>query len=401
MSTSDKHSQRFPSFAIAEDTALPSGHLYNEEHTGENSLDTLRLPSESQAASPRFTLDVLELAANLTDFHSYINTPSIPEVLFAETNKRISTLIPFTATVVYSDSTSPSTLDEITEWPAIFSEPHPVPAELAKELRELLHSGMLTVAVNHGKPVITYTTNKAYKLVLQPLNTASRTHGVFIGIMPNDGQTLCSVTLTLVSMVLGQCAYALESTEQYRSLQNSLHGYDALADLPVPVLDCLPDGSILAANKAMKQILGVSGNALIRLPLTAIFAQDTLRALEKLLCNTSSTSAHSSSFAIHDTRSEVVEAVIYPAGQARHVLCRATLLSPCKPSVKSCGAEHTMYQPTAITMSQASSAGSNDTSQLLGAPHTAHSARQERPSVFSGSNIENDSRIRIVLSPQI
>lgn len=165
----------------------------------------------------RFTLDVLEMASTLGDFQTSINKLHDPTALLDETIQRIGGLVHFATSAFYlvDENSSDFTLT--------LCDPESFRGALDEEVQHLIDNGVFALAVRENRPVTVYSRDNQYRLVLHVLATASRTRGMFVGVMSKGERNLSGIIMSLLSIVLKHCANAIESFELYRLFRQGEH----------------------------------------------------------------------------------------------------------------------------------------------------------------------------------
>lgn len=204
-----------------------------------------RLKSLEQQA--RLTYDILEMAATLGDFQTSINKLQEPSDILRETTSRIQGFIPFLATAYYL-------VDERTH---DFSQALCLPLEqqdhLAAEVDYLIDNGVFALALRENSPIHVHSRGGKQRLVLHSLSTSSRTRGMFVGLLGRTEHTVSGMVLSLLSIILKNCANALESFELYRLFRENEQRYRELAEvLPHTLFEVDPNGLFLFVNQSLE-----------------------------------------------------------------------------------------------------------------------------------------------------
>lgn len=201
----------------------------------------------------RFTLDVLEMAATLGDFQTSINKLSTPEEILRETIGRVQGLIHFLGSaflLVDEDS---------SDFRLALCEPERYRRMVAEETGLLIDNGIFSLAIRENRPIIVYSSDKQFRLVVHVLATSSRTRGMFVGLLSRKDRTISGILLSLLSIILKNCANAIESFELYRLYRENELRLRAFADaLPHGLFETDLHGDITSANAALAVTLGHS-----------------------------------------------------------------------------------------------------------------------------------------------
>ncbi len=158
----------------------------------------------------RLTLDILEMASSLGDFQPSINKLHEPDQILAETCKRISRFVSFHATAFYL-------VDEPTnDFILRMCEPTVHEEVVRREVAHLIDTGIFAMAIRENRPITVYSQDGNHRLVLHVLATSSRVRGMFVGLTTRAERSISSILLALLSIVLKNCANAIESFELYK-----------------------------------------------------------------------------------------------------------------------------------------------------------------------------------------
>lgn len=161
----------------------------------------------------RLTHDILDLAATLGDFQTSINKLHTPDMLLAETASRIATLTHFAGMAFWlvDEHTSDFTLSQCT--------PPEYQPMVERETQAAIEHGFFAVALRENRPIVIYSQEGHMRLVYHVLATSSRTRGMFLGFMPRSDPNVPGLILSLTTIILKNCANALESFELYSLLR--------------------------------------------------------------------------------------------------------------------------------------------------------------------------------------
>ena len=200
----------------------------------------------------RFTLNVLEMASSLGDFQAQVNKLQDPSEIFLETSKRVGDFVPFEATAYYLVN------EDTQDFEPYLCLPDDNQSYLSSEVETLIESGVFPLAVRENRPIIVYSSDMSRRLVLHVLATNARTRGMFIGILDRKEPNLSSLFLSLLSIILKNCANAVESFELYRLYRSSEYATHNLLDtLPLPAFTLSKEGNVLKANQTFLDFFSV------------------------------------------------------------------------------------------------------------------------------------------------
>ncbi|MFO7727805.1 MAG: EAL domain-containing protein [Desulfonatronovibrio sp.] len=214
-------------------------HAQNDQ----DSMSKLEKRLEHLEEVNRFTLDALELASSLMDFHQSINELERPTVILEETCLRVARLINFHDMVIYLVN------EEDNDFYPAYWEPADTGRNSGTDLNNLIEQGFFNWAMREKRPLTLASDTPGEHIVLHAISTSSRVRGMFLGIIRQDSSSIPDVSWSLLSIVLSGSANALESFELYKifkdanlKLKNSVitrtkqleiqSSYDRLTHLP-------------------------------------------------------------------------------------------------------------------------------------------------------------------------
>ena len=161
----------------------------------------------------RQTSDALITAASLGDFQkSIINLENQDDIL-KETRSRVLQLITFQITSFFLVD------EETSEFYLHDNEPEAHSQYIQDEVDALIENGTFAWVIRERRPVIVSSKNFEKRLVLHALSTASRTRGMFIGVLEGDEKDIPYTSLSLLSIVLLNSSNAIESFELYNMIK--------------------------------------------------------------------------------------------------------------------------------------------------------------------------------------
>lgn len=239
-------------------------------------LETRILKLEEQA---RFTLDILEMASNLGDFQAHVNKLEDPAAILRETIERVQNLVPFQGAAFFL-------VDEASQdFSIALCDPPDQREYVAREINTLIETGIFPLAVRENRPIIVYSSDMNHRLVLHVLATNSRTRGMFVGLTNRRERGISGIILSLLSIILKNCANAIESFELYRLFREREGRFrHLLDDLPICAFSMSPNGRVLYANRAFEGLFGNAPPEEDRsLPLDGLLTEESRDALAAFL----------------------------------------------------------------------------------------------------------------------
>lgn len=162
----------------------------------------------------RLTLDALDQAARLGDFQISINKMDSASNILQETYARILTLIPFEAVAFLLVN------EQNSEFYLADCAPMVMDRFIRDNVDRLVENGTFAWAVREKRPIFVSSGDNSKKLLIHVLSTASRTRGMFVGILPHGEKDVPLVSLSLMSIILLHSANALESFELYGMIKD-------------------------------------------------------------------------------------------------------------------------------------------------------------------------------------
>jgi len=168
----------------------------------------------------RFTIDALEMATSLGDFHSRIDKLRDPDAILRETAPRVKRLIPFQAAAFYliSEANSDITL--------VHCDPSSQMDSVKGETEFLIDNGTFAWALRERRAVTVSSKDFQRQVLLHVMATQARIWGMFVGILHPGEKNIPGVSLSLLSIILLNSANTLESFELYRMVQKAREGLE-------------------------------------------------------------------------------------------------------------------------------------------------------------------------------
>jgi len=185
--------------------------MHNEQNMDKGQLIT-RI--EYLEENRRFIQNVLEMALSLGDFQENIVNSYGPENLLEEAEKRVRYLIPFEVNALYLVD------QEKSDFQLSICDPPYMEQYVAEEVESMIDKGYFAWAIREKRGVLISSKDHSKRFVLHVIATYSRIRGMFVGMMPDNKQSIPDTSLTLLSIILLNTANALESLEFYRLLRN-------------------------------------------------------------------------------------------------------------------------------------------------------------------------------------
>ena len=163
----------------------------------------------------RFTVDALEMAASLGDFHSSLDKLQDPDAIFRETAPRVKRLLPFQAVSFYL-------VDEASSDIKLVHCDPPSETDAVKEQVEfLIGNGSFAWALREHRAVTVFSKDFRKQVLLHVMATHTYIRGMFVGILNPREKNVPGVSISLLSIILLNSANTLESFELYRMVQRA------------------------------------------------------------------------------------------------------------------------------------------------------------------------------------
>src|SRR3989304_5833589 len=168
----------------------------------------------------RFTIDALEMAASLGDFHSSLDKLQDPDAILRETPPRVKRLIPFQAVSFYLvDETS-------SDISLVHCDPPSQMDSVKGEVEFLIDNGTFAWAMRERRAVTVSSKDFQRQVLLHVMATHARIRGLFVGILKPGEKNIPGVSLSLLSIILLNSANTLENFELYRMVQRAREGLE-------------------------------------------------------------------------------------------------------------------------------------------------------------------------------
>ena len=155
------------------------------------------------------TLDALDTAASLGDFQKNISNLDDRSNILDEARDRVLKLLPLQTTAFFLIDESSS------EFYLAACTPEKLSDSVQKEVDKAIENGTFAWALRENRAVIVSTDDYENRLILHLITTASRSRGMFAGILSGDEKDIPQVSLSLLSIVMQNIANTIESLELY------------------------------------------------------------------------------------------------------------------------------------------------------------------------------------------
>ena len=210
----------------------------------------------------RWVIDTLEFVASLGDFQTSMNSAQDADAILAATRANLRRLMAF-RTIAFL-TVSEETFDFETQE----SDPPEDRDLLQEEIDFQIAEGTFAWALNQTRAVLVPAKSLGKTVVLHALATRAHVVGMFIGIMPETGLEISDLSLNLVSILLFNCAHALENSGLYQKLNSyNKRLEEAIEERTLELRKALEKANV--ANVAKRQFVANMSHE-IRTPMNGI-----------------------------------------------------------------------------------------------------------------------------------
>jgi signal transduction histidine kinase/DNA-binding NarL/FixJ family response regulator len=225
--------------------------------------------SHPAAPDQSWLLDALDMVASLGAFRSARTRDEAPAVVVAAVRPVLRRLMEFQQSAFFllePDGLAFSRMDD---------EPAAAGPALQREMDELVAAGVFAWAVQRNAPVqVPARTCPGRTVLLHTLSTRSRVIGMFVGISADTLEHVPDANQKLLSILLGNCAAALESAQLYHELASYSAGLERLVEDRTRELS-RSNEQAQAANRAKSEFLANMSHEL-RTPMNGVIGMASL-----------------------------------------------------------------------------------------------------------------------------
>lgn len=184
--------------------------MYPPDDSTDARIQQLQERIEHLEQANRWHVQALDMLASMGDMHGDASSNRAPQHIYSLARQHMARLIDFDVTAFLTLS------DEDSSFELSDCQPGARFAEIQNEIDSLIEQGEFAWALNRNHPVILKSGATNQPVLLHVLASRIRVRGMFIAIMADGHKTPSAVVLNLLSVILHNCAQALESAALYK-----------------------------------------------------------------------------------------------------------------------------------------------------------------------------------------
>jgi len=166
----------------------------------------------------------LELLTSMGDMHGSSSQCRDVQAILTTSLNYIKRVINFKALALLTVN------EEDASFELFSCEPDNNQAYLENQIDILIENGKFAWAIQQNRPVNIDSDMLVEPIIMHVLTTKTRVRGMFIGITETPFETLSPTSLNLLSVILHNCAHALESASLYELIQQQNRSLEQVVD---------------------------------------------------------------------------------------------------------------------------------------------------------------------------
>ena len=184
------------------------------EDMGKDSMEKLKSRVDYLEKTNSWYFIALERLASLWDLDKDAQLYRDPKFLFANARKHLQQFIKFRTLAFYL-------VDELdNQFLLEDCDPEPDRDLIEKEMRYQIEQGNFAWVLRQNRPLVVPEQNSENKLILHRVATKTRVTGMFVGRFEENVHKVPTEKLNLISIILSNTAYAIESGFLFKYVQN-------------------------------------------------------------------------------------------------------------------------------------------------------------------------------------
>ena len=210
----------------------------------------------------RWVLDALEFVASLGDFQTSIRPEQDVEAILAATRSNLKRLVAFRTVAFLTVN------DETFDFEMQDCDADEDRDLLRREVEYQVQEGTFAWALNQSRAVLVPAKGLGRTIVLHALATRVHVVGMFVGVLSDSGAEVSDLSMNLVSIILFNCAHALENSALYKKVNEyNKHLEEAIEKRTLELRHALKEAQV--ANVAKRHFVANMSHE-IRTPMNGI-----------------------------------------------------------------------------------------------------------------------------------
>lgn len=198
--------------------------MSEDTDNNDKELSYLRKRVEHLEVVNRWHMDALGMLNSMEEVHGDASQLRNPQKIFAATRLYLKRIVDFRITAFLTIN------EEDSSFTLIDSDDTKDAYNLTGIVDSLIDKGEFAWALGQNRPVEVRSGISSDRIILHVLTTKSRMRGMFLGILMAENSALSSPTQNLMSIILNNSAYALESAALYTLISEHNQSLEKLVD---------------------------------------------------------------------------------------------------------------------------------------------------------------------------